>query len=361
MSGLRDTGESPATVRSDVGAVILAGTYHWNGSAFEDLQVRPLLPVAQRPLIEYVLTWLKDNGVREATICGNGSTAAIRQHLQDGSSFAVDVRYHEDRTPRGAAGCVKDASASSSAQTIIVADGTAIPMVDLAAVIDHHHTTGAVMTIVADRRRSAGTGDEMLRPVGIYVFDRSVLDAVPASSFQDIKEALIPALYRTGQRVEVFPVNQASPRVMDAATYLAANRWMIQRLQAGDPKAYESGDVAESAWVDPDAKIVGPVMLGPGVRVMAGATIVGPASIGEGTVIEPGAVVARSVIWNHCTVERDAMVDNSIVADKTVIAAGETVANAIRVARPERKSRRRLLPQRVPALTATGVAKPAWS
>ena len=360
-----DTRVVAADRRSDVGAVILAGTYQWNGSAFEDLRVRPLLPVAQRPLIDYVLHWLKDSGVSEATVCGNGSTSAIRAHVHDGAEFALDVRYHEDRTPRGAAGCVKDASDSSSAKTLVVADGTSIPMVDLTNVIDYHHSTGAVLTIVADQRRSAVTGEEMLHPVGIYVFDRSVLDAVPATSFQDIKEALIPTLYRSGQRVEVFSVPQPSPRVMDASTYLAANHWMIQRLGA-QAVSQTPGRIAgvlgsPSAWVDQDAVIVGPVMLGSGVRVLAGAAIVGPASIGDGTTVKAGAVIARSVVWNNCVVGEKAIVDNSVLADKSVILAGERVTNAIRAGQPERHSRRRLLPGRPQALPESPVIKPAWS
>jgi NDP-sugar pyrophosphorylase family protein len=218
---------------------------------------------------------------------------------------------------------------------------------------------------VADQRRSAVTGEEMLHPVGIYVFDRSVLDAVPATSFQDIKEALIPSLYRSGQRVEVFSVRQPSPRVMDASTYLAANHWMIQRLGAQGVSAKQSrGDGvvgSPRAWVDPKAVIVGPVMLGAGVRVMAGATIVGPASIGDGTTVEAGAVVARSVVWNDCVVGERALVDNSILADESVIPAEETVTNAIRVAQPQQVSRRRLLPRRQPALQPARMIKPAWS
>src|ERR1044071_258880 len=36
---------------SRVRGVILAGTYHWSNSAFEELLPRPLVPVAQAPLV----------------------------------------------------------------------------------------------------------------------------------------------------------------------------------------------------------------------------------------------------------------------------------------------------------------------
>jgi len=352
-----------STPLQDVEAVILAGTYHWNGSAFEDLRARPLLPVAQKPLIEYVLHWLRDSNVGTATICANGSTGALRSYVKDGARFAMDVQYHEDRTPRGAAGCVKDAAMSRTAQTFVVADGTSIPIVDLALVLEHHRTTGALLTIVADRREPSDGDSEVLHPVGIYIFDRSVLEAVPATSFQDIKEALIPSLYRAGHRIEVFPVAQPSPRVMNAATYLATNHWMVQRLGAQAPLSGKTGHVlgASNAWVDPDAIIVGPVMLGAGVRVLAGATIVGPASIGAGTVVESGAVVARSVVWDNCAIGEGAMVDNAILGDGAIVASGSTVMNTIHLAQADQGSFSRLLAGRSPQLRHTGMVKPAWS
>jgi NDP-sugar pyrophosphorylase family protein len=352
-----------STPLQDVEAVILAGTYHWNGSAFEDLRARPLLPVAQKPLIEYVLHWLRDSAVGTATICGNGSTGAIRSYVKDGAQFAMDVQYHEDRTPRGAAGCVKDAAMARSARTFVVADGTSIPVVDLGRVLEHHRTTGALLTIVADRREPSDGDSEVLHPAGIYVFDRSVLDAVPATSFQDIKEALIPSLYRAGHRIEVFPVAHPSPRVMNAATYLATNHWMVQRLGCQTPSAGKAGHVmgAPSAWVDPDAIIAGPVMLGAGVRVLAGATIVGPASIGAGTVVQSGAVVARSVVWDDCVIGEGAMVDNAILGDGAVVAERTTVMNTIHLAQGDQGSFARMLAGRSTQLRHPGMVKPAWS
>ena len=37
--------------------IVLAGTYQWGDSTFETLLPRPLVPVAQAPLISYTLEW----------------------------------------------------------------------------------------------------------------------------------------------------------------------------------------------------------------------------------------------------------------------------------------------------------------
>jgi NDP-sugar pyrophosphorylase family protein len=305
---------------------VLAGTYQWARSAFDTLCPRPLLPVAQRPLIDYALDWLHGAGVREAILCANGSTAALRRHIEATDS-SLHVSYQEDDSPRGAAGCIKDAAALSVANTFVVTDGTSVPTADIARLLAWHHHSGADLTIVVRARPS--TGQPHLEPTGTYVFRRDVLEAVPATSFQDIKETLIPKMYREGRRIELFAIEEVSPRVLNATTYLAANRWMIQRLAAGDPNANEC--VAHpSASIDPTATIVGPVIIGQGARVHGHATIVGPTSIGPHTIIEQGAVVTRSVAWEHCVIGRGAVVDQSLMSDHAVIAPHSHVLATVR-------------------------------
>jgi NDP-sugar pyrophosphorylase family protein len=318
------------TETSSLGAIVLAGTYH-GSSVFGSIRPRPLLPVAQKPLVEYVLGWLHDSGVPSATLCANGSTDRLRAHLADGHRIGIALGYHEDESPRGAAGCVKDAAGQSSAQTLVVADGTSIPVADLRRIVAHHRRTGAKVTIAVQRHVSPGSGP-VLQPSGIYLFERDVLDMVPSTSFQDIKESLIPKLYKAGVRVEVFELDESSPRVLNAETYLAANQWMIARMASALRAKVGTSDalVHPSAWVDGSATLLGPVLLGPGVRVHEGALIVGPTSIGAGTTVGAGAVVARSVLWEHCIVGERAIVDQSVMADCTEVGAGVALSSAMR-------------------------------
>lgn len=315
---------------STLGAIVLAGTYH-GSSVFGAVRPRPLLPVAQKPLVEYVLGWLRDSGVPSATLCANGSTSRLRAHLADGDKVGIALGYHEDQSPRGAAGCVKDAALQSFAQTFVVADGTSIPIADLRRIVAHHRRTGAKVTIAVQRHVAAGSAP-VLQPSGIYLFEREVLDLVPATSFQDIKESLIPKLYKAGVRVEVFELDESSPRVLNAETYLAANQWMITRMASGlREKVAASHALAHpSAWIDGSATLLGPVLLGPGVRVHEGALIVGPTSLGAGTTVGAGAVVARSVLWEHCSVGERAIVDQSVMADYAAVGAGVTLSSAMR-------------------------------
>jgi NDP-sugar pyrophosphorylase family protein len=307
-------------------AVVLAGTHSWSGSTFERLGPRPLVPVALAPLVSYSLRWLERAGVRRVTICANGTTRAIEAALAD-SDFGVDLEYYKDSTPRGAAGCVRDAGLSTEASTLVVLDGTAVPVVDFEELMACHRASGAALTAVVHGDRHTPSAPPS--PGGVYVFDRRVLDHVAGAGFQDIKENLIPRLRRAGERVAAYLSGGFCPHVLDARTYLAVNEWMLQRL-AGESDGDHGPLVDADAFVDPAARLVGPVQLGPGVRVERGATIVGPTSIGPDSVVCRNALVSRSAVWSECVVGDGAVVHGCIVGDEAVVPSRTRLFNAVR-------------------------------
>lgn len=307
-------------------AVVLAGTHQWGGSHFERLAPRPLVPLALEPLICYSLRWLRDAGVRRATICANGTTRAIEAALGDGAELEMDLSYYRDGTPRGAAGCVRDAVARSASDCFVVTDGSAIPTVDLHKLLEAHRGSGAAATAVVHLERS-GSGSPT--PGGIYVFERRVLEHVGENGFQDIKENLIPRLHRAGEPVLAFEDPGFCPHVLNAQTYLAVNQWMIQRL-AADARDGDAPLVHPQARVERGARLVGPVMLGAGVRVRDGATLVGPTSIGADSTVEADALVACSAIWSGCSIGAAALVHGSVIGHEAVVAPGSRLFNVVR-------------------------------
>jgi len=297
-----------------VHGIVIAGTYPAAGSALDALVPRPLLPVAQQPLITYALRWMRNGGVARATICANSAARSIRTRL-DAATDGMGLDYLEDWNPRGAAGCVRDAGSKVGAQTFVVADGTAVPVVDVAELLEGHTDSGAVLTVVVG---ADPTG--RLCPSGVYVFDRRAFDYIPADGFQDIKERLIPRLYESGEHVDTHVARGVAPRVVNADTYLALDQWAVERA-VQDLNALRGFRVCgeaivhDSAWVDSSARLLGPMLLGPGVSVKAGATLVGPLSLGPGTSVGKRAVVSRSVAWSGCVVGDEALVDRCMLAD----------------------------------------------
>ncbi|HRX86282.1 MAG TPA: NDP-sugar synthase [Phycisphaerae bacterium] len=311
-------GETVNTRGVTVRGIVLAGVHAWGDCQLEQTVCRPLMPVAARPLITHALSWIRDSGIHKATICANSDTAALYRRLGGGESLGIQLDYFEDVMPRGPAGCVRDAAwQQQDAELLVVVDGTMIPRVDLHDLIDRHVATQAAVTLVVNET-SAGH-----EPVGIYVFTRAVLNDVPATGYQDIKESLIPALYRRGARVVPYSAGKApSVRVTDAASYLGVNMWATER-GFGENRLPDGGKRIGDAWVDasahvdPTARFVGPVIVGPNAWIGPDVLVIGPSTIGAGARVSAGAVVSRSAVWDRCVVGANTNVDQCVLAEGT--------------------------------------------
>jgi len=319
--------------------IVLAGSHHWGDTSFERMFRGPLLPVAQVPVICYPLGWLRDGGVLEARVCANSMTAPVRQYLGTGDRLSLSLDYYEDHSPRGPAGCARDAAAMSNAETFVVVEGSMIPTVDLADLLDAHRTSGAAATIVVevDRRRRAIEGADLRLPGGIYVLNRSVLETVAKNGYQDIKEGLLERLYKTGNPVMTYELSGVSPRVLDYPTYTSVNRWLTAK--AVENQTYLAnyvrvGDalIHPTAEVDSTARLVGPVIVGPHASVGEQAMVVGSTTIGRGSVVAPGALVSRSIVWSNCWVGAKAVVDDTLLADHCIVEPGHQLFGAVHIA-----------------------------
>lgn len=305
--------------------IILAGVHQWRASAFERWVPRTLVPIANRPLVEYPLSWLRDGGAEGVRICANSDTQTLRSCLGDGATHGFDIDYYEDHMPRGPAGCVADAARGIRGDHFLVVEGCVIPQsVDIEHLLAAHIESGAALTVAvsgaADRQR--------LAPAGIYVFSRTALDHVGASGYEDIKEMLIPRLHDRGLSVRRYVLDETPLRVTGANSCFLASRRILKHLLESDasPAGYtlKSGAIVhDSAEIAADVRIEGPCLIGPGSRVEARVTIVGPTTIGTNCHVEADTIVCRSILWDQVAIGAAAFVDRCILTHRSAVTPGQ--------------------------------------
>ncbi len=342
-NGFRADGESAAhlSVQDEsmarVAGVILAGTQPWGACALERVVPRALAPIANQPLLSHVLGWLAHAGIRSANICGNTYTDLVRRRLTRGISGAcspnwLSIDYYEDLAPRGPAGCVRDAGLGSGCDTVVAVEGSLIPQVSLSELVEFHRRSEAALTVVVSKApRDNGGAEGGLWPMGIYVLSRSALTEISPHGYQDIKEALIPHLYKRQLSVMPFLTTCVTPRVTSVDSYLAVNGWMLRTLGHRQEEwhrycgeGYRTNGQAgahSTAAIDSTARLIGPILIGEGATVGAGVTVVGPTSIGSHCHIGEGAVVCRSSLWDECSVGSGAVLDRCIVTSRAGVRA----------------------------------------
>jgi len=322
-------------VASQVAAVIFAGTHQWRASRLERSIPRPLIPVANQELILYGLSWLRAGGIRDIRICANSDTTRFQRRLGNGSAFGLNIQYVEDDMPRGPAGCLRDAAATLSHDAIVAVDGTIIPQgIPLLDVLATHDAAAAALTIVAPRAGSPGAQATCGRPSGVYVFDHAAVVEVPEAGYQDIKESLIPRLHRGGRSITLHEIDAEIPRIAGADSCLAASGWVVERAirHAHRIPGYNRHGEAlihETAFVSSSAHLIGPLLIGPNVRIEDGVTLIGPMTLGAGCSVGGGAVVSRSVLWTRSIIDADATVDRCLLTYGARIRRKATVQSMV--------------------------------
>jgi len=313
-------------------AVMLAGDFGYAQHRLAAAVPRGLWPVFDRPAASHLVDQLRALGCEDVGVCANGTCSLFAEALDGCVRDAAALALVEDQLPRGAAGCVADvADKLGRDRFIVMLWNTRLP-----GILTRHIQRSADLTVVVTTNPSDGS----LKPAGIYIFDPCVLDFIQPTSYQDIKEQVLPAMVKAGRRVEAFVLPEGHCAWHDTSTYLdALGRALtcpehfglsLAPMQEVAPSVH----VAPNAEVSGSARIYGPAAVLGGASIQPGAVIVGPVVVGPGSRVGRSAVVTESVLWSDATIENDCFVSHSVIGDG-VTATGAAMDCALFASRRE--------------------------
>lgn len=296
--------------------VILAGSIgleeSWTGGA-----PRALLPLPGSSILRQLISRLAD-GSRRCLVCSNSGVDEYRRHMSSDPLLQERVEFLQDSLPRGTAGCLKDCQPKLNGGPILVAGASVWLEDDPRWMIEQHKASGNALTIFCIPHQVwAGVSTETrLRPAGIYCCDPVILDHIAPAGYQDIKEQLVPRLLSAGLRVGAVPLRGQTYPVADWPTYLhAVTRFLAPEQFTGE--GYEA--MAPTIWrgrdvyIAPDARVVGPTLLGHGARVESGAVVVGPTVLGTNCRVGERSWVVRTIAPKGTVVPADSSLCDQLV------------------------------------------------
>lgn len=85
-------------------AVITAGGKGTRLSSIANDIPKPMVSIVGKPILEYQINCLKENGVKDIYILIGHLGHVIKDYFKDGSSFGVNIKYIEEEEPLGSAG-----------------------------------------------------------------------------------------------------------------------------------------------------------------------------------------------------------------------------------------------------------------
>jgi UTP-glucose-1-phosphate uridylyltransferase len=202
-------------------AVIMAGGAGSRLRPLTSNQPKPMVPVANRPLMEHIVRLLKRHGFTDIVVTVQFLASLVRNYFGTGEDLGVAMSYATEEFPLGTAGSVKNA-ASALDETFLVISGDALTDIDLGKAVAFHHEKGAMATIVLSRQpnpleygivvtddsgrierflEKPGWGQVFTDAVntGIYVLDPGIFDHIPDGEPSDFSQDIFPKLLEAGE------------------------------------------------------------------------------------------------------------------------------------------------------------------
>lgn len=309
-------------------ALVLAGG---EGTRLRPLTLtvpKPVLPLAGRPFLTFMLDWLRSHGVDEAILsCGflSDSVERVLGDIYDG----IRLRYVHEQEPLDTAGPVRLAfDEGLLAERLVVLNGDVLTDMDLTAEIAWHERAGAAATLalIAVEDTSAygvvptgagGRVEEFLEKrdgpaptnrinAGAYVLERSVVEGIAAGRPVSFEREVFPALIGDGLYgwpAEGYWIDIGTPERYLESTY----DLLAGRLESGLPPRDETDSLVYEGCLTSGARI-------------------GP----------------QSVVGRHCSVGVRSVVDRSVLHDdvrvgeectllESIVGAGARIGDGVRV------------------------------
>src|SRR6476620_1654838 len=131
-------------------AVILAGGEGTRLRPLTSNQPKPMLPVANAPMMEHIVKLLAEHGFDDIVVTVAFMANHIRNYFGDGSEFGVRMRYATEESPLGTAGSVRNAMDELD-ETFLVISGDVLTDIDISRIVKEHRARDAYATIALKR------------------------------------------------------------------------------------------------------------------------------------------------------------------------------------------------------------------
>src|SRR3989339_466271 len=111
---------------------------------------KPLLPIVNRPFLEYQFRLLKKHGVKDAVLCVAYMSHEFEKQFGNGKKYGLNIKYVHEKDPLGTGGAVKNAEKYIDATTVIL-NGDILTDVDLRSMLKFHKANKSLVTIALTR------------------------------------------------------------------------------------------------------------------------------------------------------------------------------------------------------------------
>ncbi len=334
--------------------VIMAGGF---GTRLKPLTIsrpKPMVPVANRPMMEHIVELLKRHGITDLISILYYQPEQITSHFGDGAAFGVSMQYVTAEADFGTAGAVRNAADLIGDSPCIIISGDVLTDFDLGAAMTEHSARGAEATIALTMvenplaygivivNQETGRIERFLEKptwgqvfsdtinTGIYLLEPAALARVPVATNYDFSKDLFPSMLRAGAALYGHIAHGYWRDVGNIEEYRRANEdalaGRVHVLPRGTARQESQATIhgEHGAVVGREVRITGSVVLGRSSTIGARASLEN-VIVGAGCEIGEGAELRDVVLWEDCHVGKNARVYETVCAARVRIGEGGLV------------------------------------
>ena len=230
-------------------AVILAGGLGTRLQPYTFFIPKPMLPLGNKPLLEYLVEWVKQlKDIDEVIICVSYLHRTIEDYFEDGGRFGIKISYARSERPLATAGQLKTAEKMLKDRFLCLY-GDSIYDFDLAKMVQEHEESKAFLSMALMKYKTKlkyGFIDtdeqaiivtswrekpevEGLINIGCYIMEKEFLDMIPQSSTIGM-DKIVKDIISKKKIVKAFTVDSGFIDIGDKRSYLDAYKKYVKKL-----------------------------------------------------------------------------------------------------------------------------------
>lgn len=335
--------------------VIMAGGFGTRLRPVTCNMPKPMVPVANRPMMEYVVEVLKNAGITDQVSILYYQPESISDYFKDGSENGVKMRYARAMTDLGTAGAVRFATEGYK-KPFVVISGDVVTDFDLTKALKFHKKKKAGVTICLTRvanplafgivitddkgriqkfleKPSWGEVFSDTINTGIYIIEPEIMDMIPPDCPYDFSKDLFPKLMAENVPLYGYIAEGYWKDVGNVVEYRKVQQDILSgkvKLKISEKKQDTIGYdlwLGKDVEFDDKARIEGGVIIGDNCRI--GRCSLTNCVIGDNCIIDDNAEITNVVMWNDCIIGRGAQLSNDIIGKKAVVQDNAYVAEEV--------------------------------
>lgn len=294
---------------------------------------KPLLPLANRPLIGWALEAMLADGVTEVAVNLHHLPKPLERYLHEQYGSRARFTFSREEEILGTGGGIRRLRSFLETEEIfVVANGDTVQMPPFRRLVETCRAEGALAALLlreppprdrftpvwSDGRRVTGFGEgtgKALMFAGAHAISRAVFELLPDRDVSGITEDVYFPVAKEGTPPLAAVVDDGPWfDIGTPARYLQAQADLLGRMGRGELEPPAGSELAGTNLVARDAAVQGSLSA---------------AALGAETSVSRGAHVRRSALWPGAKVAQEARVDDSIIGYGVQVPPGGRVENAL--------------------------------